>query len=212
MRIAGIYTPRVSESVSDPGVRPIGPYERKPVTVAPWDPRVVTVADRVVTIIEARRPELHVEHIGSTAVPGLPGKGIVDLATETDPAAIPDVTAAMYELGFGPQPGPDPWPPTRPMLVGSYELDGRQYRIHFHVQPRGGDYAIDLRFRDALRRDDALAAEYANVKSAIVEEAAGPLDGVVYQDAKGDWIVETMDRLGIPRPRPSAARRQEVGA
>jgi dephospho-CoA kinase len=212
MRIDGIYTPPVSESVSGTGERPIGPYERKPVEVAPWDPRVVTVAERVIAIIEARRPELHVEHIGSTAVPGLPGKGIVDLSTETDPAAIPAVTVAMYELGFGPQQGPDPWPPERPMLVGSYWLDGREYRVHLHVQPVGGDYPLDLAFRDALRADPALAAEYAHVKQQIAASADGPLDGPVYQDGKGAWIVETFDRLGIPRPRPSAARRQEVAS
>jgi dephospho-CoA kinase len=182
------------------------------VSVGPWDPRVLDVAERVIAIIGTRRPDLQVEHIGSTAVPGLPGKGIVDLATETDPAAIPDVVAAMYGLGFGPQPGPDPWPPTRPMLVGSYALDGREYRIHFHVEPAGGDFALDLLFRDALRDDPELAAEYAQVKADIVSAADGPLDGVVYQDGKGGWIVETFDRLGIRRPKPSAARRQEVGS
>jgi dephospho-CoA kinase len=212
MRIGGIYTPPVSESVRETGERPIGPYERRPVTVSPWDPNVIPVAERVGAIIRARRPELRVEHIGSTAVPGLPGKGIVDLATETDAAAIPDVTAAMYELGFGPQPGPDPWPPERPMLVGSYALAGREYRIHLHVQPVGGDFPLDLRFRDALREDPALAADYARVKEEIVAATDGPLDGPVYQDGKGAWIVETFDRLGIPRPRPSAARRQEVGS
>src|SRR6476646_9638703 len=118
MRIRGIYTRHVTKSPD----RPIGPYERRPVTVQPWDPNTLAVAERVITLIVASRPELHVEHIGSTAVPGLPGKGIVDLATETDAEAIPDVVAAMAELGFGPQPGPDPWPPTRPMLVGSHSL------------------------------------------------------------------------------------------
>jgi dephospho-CoA kinase len=198
--------------VSESEARPIGPYERRPVSVAPWDPHAVDVAARVIAIIEARRPDLHVEHIGSTAVPGLPGKGIVDVATETDAAAIPGIVAAMYDLGFGPQPGPDPWPPERPMLVGSYGLDGREYRVHFHVQPAGGDFAIDLLFRDALREDPELAAEYARVKAGIVDAADGPLDGVVYQDAKGVWIIETFDRLGIRRPKPSAARRQEVGS
>jgi GrpB-like predicted nucleotidyltransferase (UPF0157 family) len=198
--------------VSESEARPIGPYERRPVSVGPWDPRVVDVAEHVIAIIGTRRPDLLVEHIGSTAVPGLPGKGIVDLATETDPAAIPDVVAAMYGLGFGPQPGPDPWPPTRPMLVGSYALDGREYRIHLHVEPAGGDFALDLLFRDALRDDPELAAEYAQVKEEIVSAANGPLDGVVYQDGKGGWIVETFDRLGIRRPKPSAARRQEVGS
>ena len=75
-----------------------------------------------------------------------------------------------------------------------------------------GDYSKDLAFRDALRADPALAAEYARVKQEIAAAADGPLDGVGYQDGKGGWIVETFDRLGIPRPRPSAARRQEVGS
>ena len=193
-------------------MRPIGAYERKPVAVGPWDPRAPEVAARIIAIVEERRPDLHFEHIGSTSVPGLPGKGIVDLSTETDSAAIAGVVADLYELGFGPQQGPDPWPPTRPMLVGSYSLDGQEFRIHLHVQPVGGDFAIDIEFRDALRADPALAADYARVKAEIADGADGPLDGVVYQDAKGGWILASMDRLGIPRPQPSAARREEVGS
>jgi GrpB-like predicted nucleotidyltransferase (UPF0157 family) len=205
MRMPGIYTGCVSDSPD----RPIGPYERRTVSVGPWDPRVVEVAARVAAIIEARRPDLRIEHIGSTAVPGLPGKGIVDLGTEADASDIPAITEAMYELGFGPQPGPDPWPLTRPMHVGSYTHDGTEFRIHFHVHPRGGDFPQDLKFRDALRADPALAEGYAKVKSEIVGRSAGPLDGVVYQDAKGGWIIDTYDRLGIPRPVPASARQQE---
>ena len=46
-----------------------------------------------------------VEHIGSTSVPGLPGKGIVDLSIETEPDDIPGVVAMLYDLGFQAQPG-----------------------------------------------------------------------------------------------------------
>jgi len=155
----------------------------------------------VIAIIEGARPDLHVEHIGSTSVPGLPGKGIVDLGTEADASAIPSITAAMYELGFGPQPGPDPWPSTRPMHVGSVIDDGVEYRIHFHVHPRGtGDLAKDLRFRDALRADPTLLEGYARIKQGIVDRAGGPLDGAIYQAEKGGWILDVYDRLGIERP------------
>jgi dephospho-CoA kinase len=204
--MAGIYTADVME----PSVRPIQPYERRTVVIRPWDPRVVEVAARVAAIVRSRRPELHIEHIGSTAVPGLPGKGIVDLGTEADPAEIPAITAEMYELGFGPQPGPDAWPPTRPMHVGAYWLDGVEYRIHLHVHPRGGDLASDLRFRDALRADPALAADYARVKQEIEDRTSGPLDRVVYQDAKGDWITAAYDRIGITRAEVAGADRTEV--
>jgi dephospho-CoA kinase len=187
--------------VTQPTKRPIGPYERRPVQIRAWDPRFTEVAARVSELIRGRRPELRVEHIGSTAVPGLPGKGIVDLATEADPAEIPAITEAVFELGFGPQPGPDPWPPTRPMHVGSFRYDGEEFLVHFHVHPQGGgDFAQDLRFRDALIGDPALAAAYAQVKERITDEAGGVSDRMAYQDAKGEWILETYDRLGIPRP------------
>ena len=203
--MAGLYTAAVGEPTgegsSGGGPPRIGPYERRHAAIRAWDPRVVEVARRATELIVARWPGLRVEHIGSTSVPGLPGKGIVDLGTEADPADIPAITAAMYELGFGPQPGPDPWPPTRPMHVGSLTVGGDEFRIHFHVHPRGtDDLAKDLQFRDALRADPDLAADYARVKPGIVDGAGGHLDGVVYQEAKGGWILSVYDRLGIERP------------
>jgi GrpB-like predicted nucleotidyltransferase (UPF0157 family) len=199
--MAGIYTATVTPSRD----RPIGPYERRLVRVQPWDPGAVDVAAAVSAIVRERLPMLRVEHIGSTSVPGLPGKGIVDLGTEADASEIPAITEALYELGFGPQPGPDPWPATRPMVVGSYMLDGREYRVHLHVHPLGGDFAQDLRFRDALRADPELARRYAEIKLGIVGETDASLEGVVYQAAKGGWILETYDRLGIPRPQQPVA-------
>jgi GrpB-like predicted nucleotidyltransferase (UPF0157 family) len=194
--IAELYTSPVPTSPA-----PIGPYERRDASVKPWDPSYAVVASEVVDLVHGVRPELEIEHIGSTAVPGLPGKGIVDLGTETDPAAIPAVTEALLGLGFGPQPGPNPWPPTRPMLVGAVIRDGREYRIHFHVHPRGnGDLEKDLRFRDALRDDPSLRDGYARVKSDIAGPDGGPVDAVRYQAEKGIWIVDVFDRLGIPRP------------
>jgi GrpB-like predicted nucleotidyltransferase (UPF0157 family) len=209
----GLYTLDVDrQSVSsESSDRSIGPYERRAVWIRAWDPRVLDVAEEVAALIRSRRPDLRVEHIGSTAVPGMPGKGIVDLGTEADPAEIPAITAAMYELGFGPQPGPDAWPPTRPMHVGSYRFDGEDFLLHFHVHPRGGDLGRDIRFRDALRDDPEVAAAYAEAKARIAAAAGGQPDRLVYQEAKGGWIVETLDRLGIARAATSGAGSQAGG-
>ncbi len=131
-------------------------------------------------------------------MPGLPGKGIVDLSIETEPAAIPAIVDMLYELGFGPQPGPDPWPPSRPMPVGSLELDGTQYRIHLHVQPRGGDFARDLAFRDALRTDDDLRRQYEGLKRGIT--SGGAVEGLRYTHSKTAWILGVYRRLGFAPP------------
>jgi 5-(carboxyamino)imidazole ribonucleotide synthase len=178
--------------------RPIGPYERLAAEVHEWDPRTVEVAARIADLVRERRPDLTVEHIGSTSVPGLPGKGIVDLSIETDPADIPGVVAMLYELGFQPQPGPDPWPPTRPMPVGSLDLDGERYRIHLHVQPHGGDFPRDIAFRDALRNDPDLRRQYEDLKRGITD--AGPVEGLRYTHSKTAWILQVYRRLGFAPP------------
>lgn len=178
--------------------KPIGPYERLSAVVHEWDPRSVDVAARVAELVAERRPDLVVEHIGSTAVSGLPGKGIVDLSIESEPDDIPGVVEMLYELGFGPQPGPDPWPATRPMPVGSLELDGNQYRIHLHVQPRGGDFARDIAFRDALRTDPELRSQYEGLKRGIT--SGGAVEGLRYTHSKTAWILGVYRQLGYAPP------------
>ena len=178
--------------------RPIGPYERRTAEVHEWDPRTAEVARRIDALVRERRPDLVVEHIGSTAVPGLPGKGIVDLSIETEPADIPGVVAMLYDLGFQPQPGPDPWPPTRPMPVGAYDYDGERFRIHLHVQPRGGDFPRDIAFRDALRNDPELKRQYTELKRGITK--SGPVDGFRYTHSKTTWILGVYRRLGFVPP------------
>ncbi len=177
---------------------PIGPYVRLPPTVEPWDPRTIEVAAAVTELIRERRPDLTVEHIGSTAVPGLPGKGIVDLAVATTPDDVPVVATLLRELGFGPQPGPDPWPPSRPMLVGSMVRAGTTFRIHLHVLPDREELNRDLAFRDALLADPALVEGYATLKTGIV--AGGPLDTTPeYTYRKQAWIADVHRRLGVER-------------
>jgi 5-(carboxyamino)imidazole ribonucleotide synthase len=176
---------------------PIGPYERRIATVEPWDPRALEVAAAVAELIKERRPDLVVEHIGSTAVPGLPGKGIVDLAIATTPDDVPAVSALLQELGFGPQPGPDPWPPSRPMLVGSIVRAGTPFRIHCHVLPDREELNRDIAFRDALLADPSLVEGYAALKSGIVE--SGALEPHQYTYRKQAWISDVHRKLGVER-------------
>src|SRR5688572_268437 len=71
--------------------RPILPYERTPLAVHEWDPGTVEVARNIATMVNATRPDLVVDHIGSSAVPGLPGKNVVDLGIPATPDDVPAV-------------------------------------------------------------------------------------------------------------------------
>ena len=115
---------------------PIGPYVRLPATVEPWDPRSIEVAGRRHRA-DRRAPSGPRRSSTSAAPPSrdCPARASCDLAIATTPEDVPAVAAMLRELGFGPQPGPDPWPPSRPMLVGSLVRGGTTFRIHCHVLP-----------------------------------------------------------------------------
>jgi GrpB-like predicted nucleotidyltransferase (UPF0157 family) len=126
-----------------------------------------------------------VEHVGSTAVPGLPAKPILDLlATVTDLAVAEEAARRL---------APEGWHYVPP------ELDGRpaerffvqvadDHRVaHLHLVPDGSPQREDvLRFRDALRGNPQLAAEYAALKAALAE--AHRADRERYSAAKQDFV------------------------
>jgi GrpB-like predicted nucleotidyltransferase (UPF0157 family) len=178
---------------------PIGPYRRVPVQVHQADPAAPEVARRLIALIATRWPGTPAEHVGSSAVAGLAGKGTIDLLLAAEPAAIPAVTQALLELGFQHQ-VPAAFPASRPMLWGAFRHGPTDYRVHVHVVPASSPEVAAMRgFRDALRADPILRRRYAALKRAIV--AGGPVDPVVFSNAKHDWIVATLAQLGLTSGR-----------
>jgi GrpB-like predicted nucleotidyltransferase (UPF0157 family) len=179
-------------SVAEP---PIGRYLRAPVEVHEADPDAPEVARRLIALIAARWPGTPAEHVGSSAVAGLAGKGTIDLLLAAEPAHVPAITATLLELGFQHQ-VPAVFPATRPMVWGTFRHGPTDYRVHVHVVPASSPEVAALRgFRDALRADPLLRRRYAALKRAIVE--GGPVDPAAFTNAKHDWIVATLGQLGL---------------
>jgi GrpB-like predicted nucleotidyltransferase (UPF0157 family) len=178
---------------------PIGPYRRAPVQVYQPDPAALEVARRLIELIATRWPGTPAEHVGSSAVAGLAGKGIIDLLLPAEAADLPAITQALLELGFQHQ-LPAVFPASRPMLWGAFRHGPTDYRVHVHVVPASSPEVAALRgFRDALRADPLLRRRYAALKRAIV--AGGPIDPVVFSKAKHDWIAAALDQLGLTNGR-----------
>lgn len=142
-------------------------------------------------------------HIGSTSVPGLPAKPVIDLLPVFDsPASAQAARPALERLGY--------------IWRGENGLEGRCYAtrpasdtgalpIHAHAYAQGHPaIARHLAFRDALTANAALRAAYAAVKAAAA--ARHPEGGQAYVDAKGPWIEKTtnlaLQKHAAPRSEP----------
>ena len=116
-------------------------YAAKLARYFPYDPEAPRAAARLIDAILDYRSILYVDHIGSTAVPGCGGKGIIDLLVTYPAGAFFVARDALDQLGFQPQSGPEPFPESRPMRVGVTTYRGKAYRVHAHVirsgDPRG---------------------------------------------------------------------------
>ncbi|MBI4325496.1 MAG: GrpB family protein [Chloroflexi bacterium] len=167
------------------------PYFSIPAEFRAYDPEVTEVARLLRDAIRSVEPQLQVEHVGSTSVPGCRGKGVIDLAILYPDGLLGRARAVLDGLGFQKQGGPEPFPEDRPMRVGCVEHEGRPFRIHAHVIALGCEEHEELVwFRETLRRDSALRRRYEAQKQAIL--AMGVQDPIAYCKAKGPFIAEVL--------------------
>jgi GrpB-like predicted nucleotidyltransferase (UPF0157 family) len=107
-----------------------------------------------------------IEHVGSTAVPGLAGKPTVDIAVGVETLELsPRVVERMAAAGFLYQ--EDETRPWERRFVKGDEFP-RAVIVHV-VEWQGQKWREFIRFRDALRADRSLAAEYEELKRGLLE-------------------------------------------
>lgn len=169
----------------------MGPYFLQPPSCHDYDPRAAAVARRLAAIITRLLPGVTVEHIGSTAVPGCAGKGVVDLMV-LYPEGQLEITREMLDaLGFQRQTVGHLFPESRPMRVGTLKHQGRKFRVHAHVIAASSPEVAVLRtFRERLRADPAVAAAYVEWKRSIL--AAGVTDPQAYTQMKSSFIQQAL--------------------
>ncbi len=172
--------------------KPIGSHSHPGAMCIPYDPLAPEAAREIIRLIVVRDSSITVEHVGSTAVPGCDGKGVLDLLVMYESGKLERAKAVLADLGFQKQTGRDPWPEDRPMRVGSLEFEGKRFPIHAHVIARGSAEALELlRFRDRLRADPNLRAAYVARKREIIRQ--GVADSLEYSIVKGGFVRDALD-------------------
>ncbi|MFI7273931.1 GrpB family protein [Streptomyces sp. NPDC049879] len=169
------------------------------IEVVDYDPSWPGRAAEAVAELREALPGLFVEteHVGSTSVPGLAAKPIIDLMVSV--AALADVTperaAVLERLGYRYE-----RTGMRERFFYFREDDAGRRTHHLHiVTVASWDTRHERLFSDHLRRHPETAAEYAALKRSIAAEES---DGLAYTKRKSDLIQLVVDRERTARGLP----------
>lgn len=169
------------------------PAEREaPIHIVAYDPSWPTLFETERTLLtDILRSWLTgpIEHVGSTAVPGMPAKPVIDIMAAVDSLdASRDAALPLREFGYH-------YAPYRADVMHWFCKPGLSLRTHhLHLVPfRSLLWDERLRFRDCLRSTPAIADEYATLKYELAE--LHRLDREAYTEAKGPFIARVLHTL-----------------
>jgi len=162
------------------------------VEVVPPNPEWKTIyqmeSTRILSAVEHVPLTLH--HIGSTSIPNIYAKPIIDMLGEVDEITTMDEITDMWEcLGYE--------------AMGEFGIPGRRYfrytdergirKFHVHVFVSGsGASRRHLAFRDYLRTHPDVAYEYSQLKIRLANDHPESIDD--YMDGKDEFIRITQDK------------------
>lgn len=171
--------------------------ERGAPRLVPPDPTWPAQAERVRARLQAATG-CRVDHIGSTAVPGLAAKDVLDFQITAGLDQAEALEPVLADAGFPRAHGFEqdtPYPadadPIRWRKRTHVSADPARW-ANVHIRPEGEpNWHCALLFPAWLRADDAARAEYEALKRTLAEGAA---DIPSYGDAKGPWFEQALGR------------------
>jgi GrpB-like predicted nucleotidyltransferase (UPF0157 family) len=165
----------------------------EPIRVAPYDPGWPARFERERDLLRGAIGTWvvgGVHHVGSTAVPGLDAKPIIDILVGVEDLATSRASfEALAELEYL-------YAPYRPGEMHWFCKPGPSRRTHhLHLVPCGSPrYRDELAFRDHLRSSPAKARDYAALKHRLAARFEHDREG--YTDAKADFVGSVLREAG----------------
>ena len=141
-------------------------------------------AEAVQVLLALGNNVVYIHHIGSTAIPNIYAKPVIDLLAEvSDIDHVDTRNVAMAALGY--------------TALGEYGLPGRRYfrkhdeagvrTHHLHTFQRGSTEAQrHLAFRDFMRANPDCAQQYSDLKRTLAAQYPNDIDS--YMDGKDEFV------------------------
>lgn len=138
-------------------------------------------------------PIAEIEHIGSSAVPSLGGKGILDIAISVSKKAIPNAIKKLQGNGF--EYKPFAGDKDRRFLQKIIKYVGGERRVHIQLTYKNSKtWKSMVALREYLTKHKEVAKEYARVKREAVKHAKG--EGKKYMEYKKSFL-QKIEKLAL---------------
>ncbi len=169
-----------------------------PVIIVEYDPRWPELYEEEKSVVMATVGGMvrSIEHIGSTSVPGLGAKPIIDIVAGVEgPSEADECVALLAGVGYDdvtPQPDNPDW-----YYCLGRRLDGAY--CHLHLMRQGSRFMEGhVLFRDHLRANPDVAREYQELKRVLAERHRDDRPG--YGEAKTGFIESVVERARRATP------------
>ena len=167
---------------------------REEISIAPYDPEWPKLYEKEAASLRCKLPRaviIRIEHFGSTAVPGLAAKPVIDVLAqvssleETRRQIVPILEAEGYDYFWRTD--------VTPAYAWFIKRDSAGKRTH-HIHMVEADSKLweRLYFRDYLREFPEEARRYAELKQRLSEKS--PHDRIAYAEGKAEYVRSITER------------------
>ena len=160
--------------------------------VLPYDPNWKKEFERIRNYLMEQIGDLvlKIKHVGSTSVPGLCAKPIIDIVAVMESYDVfPEIVSRLEKVGY--------------IHVGDQGIKEREVfkrlipddfmDYHFYVYPKDSEEnRRQTIFRNALLNNKEIANEYGKLKMRLIDEVNG--DRILYTDSKTDFILGVINK------------------
>jgi GrpB-like predicted nucleotidyltransferase (UPF0157 family) len=179
------------------------------VRIVDYDPSwpAMYEAERKAVLQAAGEWLVDIQHLGSTSVPGLAAKPVIDIiAAVTSLNDARNIVGPLAAIGYDYVPEYEvEMPERRYFRKGRRGSEGDKYHLHV-VKPDSEFWNRHLAFRDYLRAHPEVAREYAELKRRLAAKHGTDVDA--YTDAKSAFILGIQEKAAAaPSPSSFAAER-----
>jgi len=167
--------------------------ENAPIEVVLYDPAWPSKFEEERAVLEGLLGHwvvADIEHVGSTAVPGLAAKPVIDIMVPVE-----SLEASRGSIEAASHAGYLYWPYKADVMHWFCKPSAAHRTHHLHIIPFESPLWFDrLRFRDALRSNSELAERYAELKLHLAKRYR--YDREAYTEGKGDFVTAVLAGAG----------------